>query len=103
MDSNENIISIEENKEIKEETIAYLTARLAVNANNIYYSTVSVEYSSTSPLNDKGPSGFVTIYNMLNIEDYINDNEQDLSQEQELSQEQIQRKKQIQDELKKSA
>ncbi|CAG8783446.1 10331_t:CDS:1, partial [Cetraspora pellucida] len=53
---------IEENEEF-EETVAYLTTRLAVDANNIYYSTVSVEYPSTSPLNDKGPSGFVTVYN----------------------------------------
>ncbi|CAG8546566.1 28903_t:CDS:2, partial [Dentiscutata erythropus] len=54
---------IEENEEF-EETVAYLTTRLAVDANNIYYSTVSVEYPSTSPLNDKGPSGFVTVYNI---------------------------------------
>ncbi|RIB23196.1 hypothetical protein C2G38_2172008 [Gigaspora rosea] len=75
----DNSISIEENEEIKEETVAYLTARLAVNANNIHYSTVSVEYPSTSPQNDKGPS------------------------EQELTQEQIQRERQIQEELRKKA
>ncbi|CAG8561484.1 18664_t:CDS:2, partial [Gigaspora rosea] len=58
----DNSISIEKNEEIKEETVAYLTARLAINANNIYYFTVLVEYPSTSPQNDKGLSGFATVY-----------------------------------------
>ncbi|KAF0484463.1 hypothetical protein F8M41_022993 [Gigaspora margarita] len=82
----DNAISIEENEEIKVETVAYL---------------IAFKYSSTSPQNDKGPFGFATVYNILNIEDYINNNEQDLNQEQELTQEQIQREKQIQKELKK--
>ncbi|CAG8683966.1 9233_t:CDS:2, partial [Gigaspora margarita] len=64
LDFDKNNISIKENKEIKEENVAYFIARLAVNANNIYYSTVSVEYPSTSSQNDKGPSGFATVYNV---------------------------------------
>ncbi|CAG8819848.1 13959_t:CDS:2, partial [Gigaspora margarita] len=38
-----------------EETVACFTTHLAVNADNIYYLTVSVEYPLTSPLNNKGP------------------------------------------------
>ncbi|KAF0506293.1 hypothetical protein F8M41_019163 [Gigaspora margarita] len=72
----DNAISFEENEEIKKETVAYFTAL---------------------------PSGFATVFNVLNIEDYINNNEQDLNQEQELTQEQIQRKRQIQEELRKKA
>ncbi|CAG8711895.1 5219_t:CDS:2, partial [Racocetra fulgida] len=85
---NENIIEIvddiEEIEDIGEtenieETIAYFTTHLAVKADNIYYSTVSVEYPSTSPQNDKGPSSFATIYNVLNLEDYNNGSNQVLN------------------------
>ncbi|CAG8748721.1 32577_t:CDS:2, partial [Gigaspora margarita] len=48
--------NISNKNEDSEETIVYFTSNLAVNANNIYYSTVSVEYPSTSPQNSKGPS-----------------------------------------------
>ncbi|CAG8690390.1 1961_t:CDS:2, partial [Gigaspora rosea] len=81
---NENVINIEsDNEDVDvrcsedvEETVAYFTTHLAVKADNIYYSTVSVEYPPTSPQNDKGPSGFATIYNVLNLEDSDNDNNQ---------------------------
>ncbi|CAG8837022.1 1353_t:CDS:2, partial [Cetraspora pellucida] len=52
--SNEDIS--DENNEDIEETVTYFTSNLAVNANNIYYTTVFVEYPSTSPHNSKGPS-----------------------------------------------
>ncbi|CAG8621362.1 9713_t:CDS:2, partial [Cetraspora pellucida] len=96
---NENVTNIEniDTEEIEEtievigETVAYFTTHLAVKADNIYYSTVSVEYPSTSPQNDKGPSGFATIYNVLNLEDYDNNSNQ------------AQNITQVQEDLKKKA
>ncbi|CAG8662087.1 12422_t:CDS:10, partial [Ambispora gerdemannii] len=78
----------ENGEENIEEAVAYFTAHLAVSANNIHYSTVSVEYPPTSSRKDKGTSGIATIYNVLDIEDY-----DDSKQVQ----------KQVQAELKKKA
>ncbi|RIB18685.1 hypothetical protein C2G38_2183897 [Gigaspora rosea] len=61
----------QENEEDSEETIVYFTSNLAVNANNMYYSTVLVEYPLTK-----------------------------LTQEQELTQEELQTKKKIHETLK---
>ncbi|CAG8733441.1 3617_t:CDS:2, partial [Gigaspora rosea] len=61
----------DENEEDSEETIVYFTSNLAVNANNMYYSTVLVEYPLTK-----------------------------LTQEQELTQEELQTKKKIHETLK---
>ncbi|CAG8675989.1 40412_t:CDS:2 [Gigaspora margarita] len=49
----------QENKEDSKETIIHFTSNLAVNANNMYYSTVLVEYPSTSSQNSKEPSAFL--------------------------------------------
>ncbi|CAG8591907.1 11299_t:CDS:2, partial [Scutellospora calospora] len=96
---NENITNIEniDTEEIKEtiedirETITYFTIYLAIKADNIYYSTVLVEYLLTSLQNDKEPSGFATIYNVLNLEDYDNNSNQ------------VQNITQVQEDLKKKA
>ncbi|KAF0438409.1 hypothetical protein F8M41_004255 [Gigaspora margarita] len=77
LDFDKNTINIKENKEIKEKTIVYLTVYLAINANNIYYFVVSVEYLLTCSQNYKRTFSFATVYNVLNIKDYINNNEQD--------------------------
>ncbi|CAG8656693.1 2986_t:CDS:2 [Cetraspora pellucida] len=81
---NENVTNIKniDTEEIEEtiedikETVAYFTIHLAIKVDNIYYSTVSVEYPSTSPQNDKKPSGFATKYNVLNLKDYDNNSNQ---------------------------
>ncbi|RIB21111.1 hypothetical protein C2G38_2177532 [Gigaspora rosea] len=46
----------DENEEDSKETIVHFISNLAVNANNMYYSTVSVEYPSTSSQNSQGLS-----------------------------------------------